>query len=664
MRRQWPAICWGAFCALLFLSLGAAGQQTLDDSLRLQLLSPRDSTRILARIKLGNQMRSSAPDSAMIYFKKAIEEAEAAGLLSLEMNARKKAGTLCGRHADYAAALDHFHRALEINRQLGDAKEEAGDLSNLGIVYKYLGDYGQSLHFYYQSMAIADSLGDTDQMASIYENIGILYDVMDDFERSMESYLQAMQLKRTLGEDLTSLYNNIGLLKRRTGEFEQSIHYLKLFLESAIASGNIVEEADALNNIGHVLCLQKKYKEAITYNKKALIIYERLKKPRGIHQASLNLGNSYLGTNDLSHARIHVDRMLQLNDEIESIVNQAQTYELASKVFAASKNYQQAWAYLGQYNALKDSLHSQEKTQAFQQWQTRLDVDNKDKQLQKQRIELELLNTQLLLNTRFKQLLGAGVLLFGLIAFFFMHRAYNRHKTNKALIAKNNEIELQKSQIFQLNHELEQRMLRAQINPHFLFNSLSAIQHLISSNDRMAALNYLSRFSALLRQMLEQSNNHRVILAEEIELLKNYLALEALRFESGFTWSVDADPNVDIHSIEVPILLVQPYIENAILHGLVPKSGNGNVSVHFSDEDEYTVCTIEDNGIGRDGSAALHAGKALKHTSRGLAITEKRIAMLSEDFSPSFAVQFVDLFDEGKQPSGTRVIVRIPKILI
>ncbi len=664
MRMQRSAISWGALCVMVFLWMSASGQPSEIDSLRANLQSSQDTTRIRANIKLGSLMRNSAPDSAMIYFERAISEANALGELYLEMNASKKAGVFLGRNADYSNALVHFKRALAINRQLKDAKEEAGDLSNLGIVYKYLGDYGQSLQYYYQSLGIADSLGDKGLMATAYENIGILYDVKDELDRSMESYFKAMVLKRSLGEDLSSLYNNIGILKRRTGEYDASIYYLKLFLELAIASGKSIEEAAALNNIGHVMYLQKKYTDAIEYNKKALIIYERHNRPVGIHQASLNLGKNYLALGDLKNTRKHVDRMLALDGEVESNVNHAETYELASKLFAASGDYRQAWEYLDQFNTMKDSLHSQEKTQAFQQWQARLDVFDKDKKLQKQHIELELLNTQLLLNTRFKQLLLAGVLLLGLMVFFLIHRAHHRHKTNKALLAKNFEIEEQKNQIKQLNHELEQRMLRAQINPHFLFNSLSAIQHLISTNDRLAALHYLSRFSALLRQMLEQSHNHLVLLAEEIELLSNYLALEALRFESGFTWSVQADPNVDIHSIEMPILLVQPYIENAVLHGLVPKLGKGNVSVHFSDDGDFTVCTIEDDGIGRVGSATLQSGKIVKHTSRGIAITEKRISMLAEDFSPAFAVQFVDLYDNGGNAAGTRVIVRIPKSLI
>jgi sensor histidine kinase YesM len=224
------------------------------------------------------------------------------------------------------------------------------------------------------------------------------------------------------------------------------------------------------------------------------------------------------------------------------------------------------------------------------------------------------------------------------------------------------QIQAQKRQIEAINQELEKRLLRAQINPHFLFNSLSSIQHFITNNDKVAALKYLSKFSTLLRQMLEQSSHIQVVLADEIKLLQNYLDLEALRFDEQFSYSIETDPEVDVHNTEVPILLVQPFVENAILHGLAPKKGPGKLTVRFSDDSTCTVCTIRDDGIGRLAAMNFKRSFNPKKTSRGLTITQKRLDLLQYD--PSIeSIQITDLLHEDGSPAGTEVVVRIPKLL-
>lgn len=231
------------------------------------------------------------------------------------------------------------------------------------------------------------------------------------------------------------------------------------------------------------------------------------------------------------------------------------------------------------------------------------------------------------------------------------------------LFYQKQQIKMQKREIEAINQELEKRLLRAQINPHFLFNALSSIQHFITDNDKVSALKYLSKFSNLLRQMLEQSSHIQVVLADELKLLNNYLELEALRFGQQFTFSVEADPDVDIHNIEVPILLVQPYIENAILHGLSPKMGKGHLTVRFFDAGQHTGCIISDNGIGRRAAQALKAANHPSRPSRGMDITEKRLALLHQDAPESIPVQINDLYDELGAAAGTEVLVYIPKSL-
>ncbi len=195
--------------------------------------------------------------------------------------------------------------------------------------------------------------------------------------------------------------------------------------------------------------------------------------------------------------------------------------------------------------------------------------------------------------------------------------------------------------------------LRAQINPHFIFNSLSSIQHLISSGQKEAALSYLSKFSKFVRQVLEHSIDVQVSLEKEIELLKVYLDLEALRFDHAFSYQIETPPELDLSFTEVPMLIVQPFVENAIKHGLMPKrEGQRMVSIRFIEDENHICCQIEDNGIGR--KAAQELKKKDYRPSRGMSLTAERLRMVNQNLKDN-PILIEDL------EVGTRVTIKFPK---
>ncbi len=203
------------------------------------------------------------------------------------------------------------------------------------------------------------------------------------------------------------------------------------------------------------------------------------------------------------------------------------------------------------------------------------------------------------------------------------------------------------------------KALRAQINPHFIFNSLNSIQNLILSNKKESAVKYLNKFSLLMRNLLESSIETSVILSEEINLLKKYLELESLRFDNTFRYAIEIEDKLNTDAEEIPMLIVQPFIENAILHGLLNKNGDDkNLNIRFKKKQETIICEVEDNGVGRNHS--LHINSILKKTttSRGVEITKKRLRLL--DQSEKENVEFIDKTDHNGHPLGTKVIIRIP----
>lgn len=209
--------------------------------------------------------------------------------------------------------------------------------------------------------------------------------------------------------------------------------------------------------------------------------------------------------------------------------------------------------------------------------------------------------------------------------------------------------------------QLEMRALRAQMNPHFIFNSLGSIQHLIRRDMKAEALQYLSKFSQLLRQILDSSNHSTVSLKEDIDLLKNYIELESLRFDGRFVYDLTVDESLDVYNLEIPILLVQPHVENAILHGLLPKKGEAKLEIHFVDQGGQILCTVQDNGIGRQKSAEMKSARGVTHQSRGLSIVAERVNNLHGKDSDQQLIQIDDIVNEQNEAVGTRVSILIPK---
>lgn len=204
--------------------------------------------------------------------------------------------------------------------------------------------------------------------------------------------------------------------------------------------------------------------------------------------------------------------------------------------------------------------------------------------------------------------------------------------------------------------ELRLMALRSVMSPHFIFNVLNSIQYFIAKNDRMNAINYLSMFSKLVRSILTHSVNNKINLAEEIELLKNYIQLEMIRFENKFTFSIEVHPDVDPESIVIPSLLIQPYVENAILHGLYNRASAGELIIRIHEDNDVLIFVIEDNGIGRDAAMKLRAKNFPAHNSMGINITEERLKLINLGHQAAFEIE--DLKDENG-PCGTRVTIKI-----
>ncbi|HEV8284564.1 MAG TPA: histidine kinase [Chitinophagaceae bacterium] len=255
---------------------------------------------------------------------------------------------------------------------------------------------------------------------------------------------------------------------------------------------------------------------------------------------------------------------------------------------------------------------------------------------------------------------------------FFSQKHLNILSTIAVLCANqiqraNAEEEKQKAKIEVLENKqkvTESRLqsLRLQMNPHFLFNALNSIQQMILANEELVATRFLSRFSKLLRAILINSDKETVTLKEELEILNLYIELEARRFKDSFHYRIECDEEIDQDEIKIPTLLIQPFVENAIWHGLMHKEERRNLNIRFSETGDFLQCIIEDNGVGRKKSEEVKKanGQDKGHISKGIKVSLERLKTTRNKNGKEGSLDITDLFDENGQAAGTRVIINFP----
>ncbi|MBW6460647.1 MAG: histidine kinase, partial [Bacteroidales bacterium] len=227
-------------------------------------------------------------------------------------------------------------------------------------------------------------------------------------------------------------------------------------------------------------------------------------------------------------------------------------------------------------------------------------------------------------------------------------------------IKRKHEVEKKMLGIEKQVFELEQKALQLQMNPHFIFNSLNAIQNFVLSNNTDKAVNYLAKFSHLMRMILANSTASLITLKDELQALTYYMDLEKLRFDDKFDYEIQIDVSIDPGFILIPPMLLQPYIENAIIHGFVNSPNRGRLEIFLKTNTRGSLhCTILDNGIGREKAIEIRVQSGIKRQPRGMIITQERIEILNKQNRTGYAVKVTDLKDEDGKASGTRVDLTI-----
>ncbi|RLD54513.1 MAG: hypothetical protein DRJ05_14500, partial [Bacteroidetes bacterium] len=399
--------------------------------------------------------------------------------------------------------------------------------------------------------------------------------------------------------------------------------------------------AISLGTIGIVYWMEHEIDSAIFYSEKALGIFEMINNDDGISSALFSLGRDYFEKGDFQLAESYYLQSLKVSKKTNSQKRITETYEALAKMYNKTDQNNKAYAYHVKYTVLKDSLLNEENNRQIAEMKARYELEKKDKQLnvlsQKNQVQKKSIS-------RYNYLLVSILLIASLIAVITIllvrqSRLKTRHQTT----------------------ELRQKLLRSQMNPHFIFNTLFSIQTYMLENDARSASHFLSKFAKLMRHILENSKHEFVTLENEIEFLNEYLFIQQLRFNESFKYKVVFNEGEEASQIMIPPMLSQAFVENAIDHGIRNIEREGFVKVRFSIKGENLIVTIKDNGVGfHHKKPGQHELK--NHKSTGVENTRQRIQILANEHKSGHLFEIKDLSQEMPSKPGTIVTFAIPLI--
>jgi sensor histidine kinase YesM len=329
-------------------------------------------------------------------------------------------------------------------------------------------------------------------------------------------------------------------------------------------------------------------------------------------------------------------------------------YKVLFSVYDQRGETDSAYFYYRAYIQTKESLTDDQTKGEFaaNEYLGKIELLNQEKLISEQRLKIQ--NQQLKKESLIRNIL-IGVVLAVLILGVLTFRNILLIRRNEKLKSENIRREL-----IHKTTEMEMQALRAQMNPHFVFNCLNSINSFIMKNESQAASDYLTQFSRLMRLVLNNSKKSWITLEDEIEMLILYLDMEKLRFKNAFRYELLCGKGVDPPSLFIPPLLLQPFVENAIWHGLMHKKENGLVTISFTIENDILHCTVIDNGIGRVEAANAGSKSSQIHKSMGIQITRERLALINQELDQKKVIfQIEDMIDKEGQAAGTKVDLSI-----
>lgn len=568
---------------------------------------------------------------------------------------------LAYREGNYNDALRYATQAIEAAYQSPDSAHSVECHLQFGAIYLEKGYADKAMEYQTRALNRAERLGRAGERARCLQGLSRSRFYVRQWEQADTLLQEALRVAYAqLPSDsllLAELLIDQGRLHLFLERYDSAAFCLEQGLAWAERNGRPRVAALALRTLGSLQLRLRQYEGSAAFYNKASALYQGLGDRVQYARTLQGLGELELELGKPERAQKYLQEALTIARLARSKPLARDLYADLYRCFLQAQNPAQALEYFRKFHVINDSISGQERAERIAEIQAKyeneklerekLELAERNRQqasflrLREQELELEQLA-----NSRSRLLivaLAASLVLLLVIAL---------------LVVRQNRL---KSRIRE--SELREQALNAQMNPHFLFNALNSVQSLIAGGDNAQAGIYLARFSKLMRAILQNARRTDLSLSEEMEFLRNYIELEKRRFEHRFYYTVSCEAELEEESagLHIPGFVVQPFVENAILHGLLPKGGGGKLSVHFDQpHDGVLRCTVRDDGIGRAAAGKKPKASPRQHESLGIAIVRERLSRLHGKRGQAEPLRIRDLHDESGQAVGTQVEILLP----
>ena len=542
------------------------------------------------------------------------------------------------------------HQSARQAAESAESKElEIISLNMLGVVYRRMDLVKPALDYHKKALDIANSFktpsDEIKKSIAVSQNsMGNIYLVLKQYDLAIGQFSKSLTIEKEAENKLGLAinYQNIGYAKEAKGLLSEALEDYQTSLSYNEQINSEIGRAICYNSIGVIYIKQEKYNEAYTIIKdaleKALIVGDQF------YTASsyINLGwvQNKLNLDDFSEQNLKKAKQIAEDYGLKSALVEADKH--LSDLYHKKGDYKTAMQYFKNSVALEETISNERNLQYVNDIIVQYENEIKNNQIQALASENEIVKSKLDRNQKifWFTLLGL-VLTAGIIISLNRHRQLKQEK---------------------LILTLEQDMLRSQMNPHFIFNSLNSIKLYIINNEKENAVYYLNKFSKLIRKILIASTEKEMSLEDELDTMQLYMNIENIRFSNEIDFSINVNKDINTASIKVPSMILQPFLENALWHGLSSsKEKNKKIDLNVSKiTDDFVSISITDNGIGRKASEKINNRKLLKRNSVGIALTKARLANFSKGYTNLYKIDIVDLHDDNQNPIGTKVTLDIP----
>ena len=566
--------------------------------------------------------------------------------------------------SNYAGSIQYSINSYSIFKSLGDEIRMARSLLNIGNDYNASGYYTKALEGEYAALKLYESIKNKKGIRAASHNVGVSYYYLMQFDKSIEHYKKSLAIDDALKDtfNIACDFDDIAIDFLHENKYDSANMYNLKALKLLEVLNVPPDLAAAYTNHANILMKLNNAKNAYDYYSRAFPLYKKLGSKHGMALTYGNFGGLYLALAKDSSAKFAVSSFMKMNKHKQ--LQQASDYflkEIAmdkadgdldglmggylnqSEVAERLGNYRSALEYHKAYTLYKDSIFNDQNKQKLAAMETERLTEVKDQQIKILSQQKALETSEVKRQTLIRNIIIASVTAIGLLTALFIF-LYNKRKKAKF-----------DTQVM----EVEMKALRAQMNPHFIFNSLHSINKYVVENDKENASSYLSKFASLMRLILENSREQEVPLEEDLHALDLYMQLESLRFKNKFTYCIETDTDIDKENTLIPPMLLQPFAENAILHG-VQNQENGLIKISVHKQDEMICCVIEDNGNGSADSVVLGQNENKTHQSLGRKIINERLNVINQLKKVKAVVNVFDLKGADNKRGGMRVELMLP----